>query len=49
MTPENDREDAAILRDLQADFPHLDITMSSWPPTAPGQPEAATAVTPGWC
>ena len=27
MTPENDREDAAILRDLQADFPHLDISI----------------------
>lgn len=27
MTPGNDRDDATILRDLQADFPHLDITM----------------------
>jgi hypothetical protein len=27
MTPENDHDDAATLRDLQADFPHLDISI----------------------
>jgi hypothetical protein len=27
MTPENDHDDAATLRGLQADFPHLDISM----------------------
>ena len=27
MTPENDDGDAATLRDLQADFPHLDISI----------------------
>jgi hypothetical protein len=27
MTPENDHDDARTLRDLQADFPHLDISI----------------------
>ena len=27
MTPENDHDEAAILLDLQADFPHLDISI----------------------
>jgi hypothetical protein len=27
MTPENDHDDAATLRDLRADFPHLDISI----------------------
>jgi hypothetical protein len=27
MTSGDDRDDAAILRDLQADFPHLDISI----------------------
>jgi hypothetical protein len=27
MTPENDHDDAATLRDLQADFPYLDISI----------------------
>jgi hypothetical protein len=27
MTPENDHDDATILRGLQADFPHLDISI----------------------
>ena len=27
MTPENDDGDAATLHDLQADFPHLDISI----------------------
>ena len=27
MTPENDHEDAVTLHDLQADFPHLDISI----------------------
>ena len=27
MTPENDHDDAATLQDLQADFPHLDISI----------------------
>jgi hypothetical protein len=27
MTPENDHDDATALRDLQADFPHLDISI----------------------
>lgn len=27
MTPENDHDDATTLRGLQADFPHLDISI----------------------
>jgi hypothetical protein len=27
MTPENDHDDATTLQDLQADFPHLDISI----------------------
>jgi hypothetical protein len=27
MTPENDQDDATTLQDLQADFPHLDISI----------------------
>jgi hypothetical protein len=50
MTPENDHDDARTLRDLQADFPQLDIsieflaTYRAWSARGPRRPQPLAGV-----
>jgi hypothetical protein len=49
MTPENDHDDATTLQDLQADFPHLDISIEFLSTYRAWSARAVTDATPGWC
>ena len=49
MTPENDHDDAATLRDLQADFPHLDISIEFLAIYRAWSARGRHGRNPGWC
>jgi hypothetical protein len=49
MTPRNDHDDATALQDLQADFPHLDISIEFLATHRARSARGRMGGTRGWC